>query len=104
MDLDLMAFCGAYCGVCEWKAKTNCPGCQVSNGKMFWGDCAVAKCAIAKRLEHCGLCAELPCETLQRLFNDPEHGDCGERLVNLNAWANGEETFLRPRPLKSNEG
>jgi hypothetical protein len=60
---------------------------------MFWGVCNVAKCAIAKGIQHCGLCPEVPCITLQRFFDDPEHGDNGERLSNLRAWARGELGF-----------
>jgi len=37
MDRRLIARCGAYCGDCEWKEKTGCPGCQEAQGTMFWG-------------------------------------------------------------------
>ena len=99
----MIGMCGAYCGVCEWKEKTNCPGCQKSRSKMFWGECSVAKCAIEKGLKHCGLCSELPCEKLQRAFDDLEHGDNGERLINLKNWAKGKETYLKLRTLKSDD-
>ena len=95
MDESMIAMCGAYCGVCEWREQTNCPGCQKSSGQMFWGECLVAKCSIEKGYRHCGLCSELPCEKLQSAFDNPEHGDNGERLINLKAWANGEETYLK---------
>jgi hypothetical protein len=49
---------------------------------MFWGVCNVANCAIARGHPHCGLCPEVPCATLQGFFDDPEHGDNGERLAN----------------------
>ncbi len=95
MDKKMIGICGAYCGVCEWREKTNCPGCQESQAQMFWGECKVAKCAIEKELQHCGHCTELPCKKLQDAFNDPEHGDNGERLMNLKKWANGEETYIK---------
>jgi hypothetical protein len=95
MDERLMAACGAYCGACDWKERTNCPGCQAAQGQMFWGECAVAVCARSKGLLHCGLCPDLPCATLQGFFDDPEHGDNGERLANLRAWANGERESVR---------
>ena len=60
---------------------------------MFWGVCGIAKCAIAKGIQHCGLCPDVPCNDLQDLFADPEHGDNGERLANLKAWARGEKTY-----------
>ncbi len=94
MDKEQIGMCGAYCGVCDWKDKTNCPGCQTRKGEMFWGECAVARCCLAKGISHCGLCAELPCSVLQEFFDSPEHGDNGERLANLKAWANGEDTFV----------
>ena len=104
MDQQMIAACGAYCGACEWKEKTGCPGCQASRAKMFWGECDVARCAISKGLLHCGLCSDLPCQTLQRYFDHPEHGDRGERLANLKAWAAGERTYLKLRPLNDENG
>jgi hypothetical protein len=93
MDRSLISMCGAYCGSCEWREKTNCPGRLAARGKMFWGVCDVAKCAIAKGIEHCGLCPNVPCAILQGFFDDPEHGDNGERLANLRTWARGESSF-----------
>jgi hypothetical protein len=101
MDREMIAMCGAYCGVCEWKPKTNCSGCLASAGKMFWGTCDVATCAVGKGLEHCGLCSEVPCATLRGYFDDPEHGDNGERLANLQAWARGEQTYRELTPKKA---
>jgi len=95
VDKEQIGMCGAYCGACEWKAKTNCPGCQACKGDIFWGECAVAKCCLAKSISHCGLCAELPCNVLQEFFDNPEHGDNGERLANLKAWTRGEDTFIK---------
>lgn len=98
MDKDLTAICGTYCGDCEWKEKTNCPGCQKSKSQMFWGQCSVAKCAGDKGLLHCGCCDSVPCTTLQSAFDNPEHGDNGERLKNLKNWANGSDTYLKLTP------
>ena len=97
MDRRMVAKCGAYCGDCEWKESMNCPGCQTANGSMFWGECHVAKCSIGKGIEHCGLCPGLPCNMLQQAFDDPEHGDNGERLANLKAWARGEDSYVKLR-------
>lgn len=94
MDKQMIAMCGAYCGVCEWKEKTNCPGCQSAQGKMFWGECAIAKCSIEKGHNHCGQCSKLPCDNLQAAFDNPEHGDNGERLINLKNWKEGKDTYL----------
>lgn len=100
MDKKMIGMCGAYCGVCEWKEKTNCPGCQACQGKPFWGECSIAKCSINNEYNHCGHCPNLPCDKLQNAFNNEEHGDNGERLINLKNWANGKETYLKLRTLK----
>jgi hypothetical protein len=95
MDKRQIGFCGSYCGDCTWKVKTGCKGCKASQGEMFYGECAVAKCAISRNLDHCGLCPELPCAVIQKAFDNPEHGDKGERLSNLQAWARGEDIYTK---------
>ncbi len=93
MDKNMIAYCGAYCGVCEWREKTGCKGCKANQGVMFWGECDKAKCCIEKGLAHCGECSQLPCQKLKDLFNDPEHGDHGVRLSNLKNWKDGNDTY-----------
>lgn len=95
MKQEMMAYCGTWCGSCEWREKTGCKGCKLQEGRLFWGSCAVASCAIGKGLQHCGECALLPCETLQAAFDHPEHGDNGERLANLLNWKNDIESMLK---------
>ncbi len=85
----MIAFCGTYCGVCEWKDKIGCKGCKANRGIMFWGKCDKTICCIEKGLEHCGECSDMPCQKLRDLFNDPEHGDHGARLRNLKNWKDG---------------
>jgi len=92
-DENMRAYCGAYCGTCEWREKTGCKGCKAQGGKMFWGECDKAVCCIGKGFEHCGSCPELPCRKLEELFSDPEHGDDGARLKNLEGWANGVRDY-----------
>jgi hypothetical protein len=104
MDREQIGMCGAYCGACEWKEKTNCPGCRARKGEMFWGRCAVATCCLGQGFAHCGLCPDLPCEVVQKFFDDPEHGDSGERLANLKAWARGEDTFIAIGTFDSDNG
>lgn len=96
----MIGMCGTYCEVCEWKEKTSCPGCQACQGKPFWGECSIAKCSINNGYNHCGHCSNLPCVKLQDAFNNEEHGDNGERLINLKNWASGKETYLKLRTLK----
>jgi len=93
MDKQMMAFCGTFCGECEWKDKVNCKGCKNCHSEMFWGQCDKAKCCIEKGYEHCGQCPEMPCKKLLDLFNDPEHGDKGTRMNNLRNWANGKYEY-----------
>ena len=50
MDRNMIAYCGAYCGVCEWKDKIGCKGCKANAGTMFWGECDKACCCIEKGL------------------------------------------------------
>jgi hypothetical protein len=95
MNSNMMAYCGTYCEMCDWKEGTNCKGCKLQAGTMFWGNCAIAQCAIDKKLAHCGECVKLPCQMLQDAFNHPEHGDTGERLKNLLNWKNGRESTLK---------
>lgn len=99
----MIGMCGTYCGVCEWKDKTNCPGCQVCQGKTFWGECSIAKCSISNGYNHCGNCSNLPCDKLKNAYNNAEHGDNGERLINLKSWRAGKETYLKLRILKSED-
>jgi hypothetical protein len=94
MDQTMIARCGDYCGACAPREKLNCPGCQAAQGQMFWGTCQVARCTVAKGIAHCGLCADVPCDLLQAAFDMPEHGDNGERLANLRAWARGEDSYV----------
>lgn len=89
IDKKMIAFCGTYCGVCEWKDKIGCKGCKANRGIMFWGECDIAKCCIGKGLAHCGECPDMPCQKLRDLFDDPEHGDRGARLCNLKNWKDG---------------
>jgi hypothetical protein len=103
MDKKMIGMCGTYCGVCEWKEKMNCPGCQACSGKTFWGECKIAKCSINNGFNHCGHCSKLPCNKLQAAFDDKDHGDKGERLINLKNWSNGEETYLKLGTLKADK-
>lgn len=89
IDKKMIAFCGTYCGVCEWKDKIGCKSCKANRGIMFWGECDKAKCCMEKGLEHCGECSDMPCQKLRDLFDDPEHGDRGARLRNLKNWKDG---------------
>lgn len=98
MSVELAARCGIYCGDCEYREKFNCPGCMKADGKMFWGNCQVAACSIAKELKHCGECGEFACEKLKEFAYDPEQGDNGQRIRSLEERnAEGTESWIQRR-------
>jgi hypothetical protein len=105
-DLDLLAYCGLYCGACSFKlafdendrahvrampprydkAKETeleaCPGCRSEPAVDGDDSCKIRSCARSRGLEHCGSCAEFPCSILSAFANDgvPHHS---ETLGNL---------------------
>ena len=69
--------CGLDCGSCPWhqgKMPQICPGCEEVDGRPFCGSCATYDCVKTKKIEHCGLCDEFPCEDFMSRFdpNNPE--------------------------------
>ena len=105
-DLDLLAYCGLYCGACSFKLTVDdaerahvmslparydkakeaeleaCPGCRGEATACAADPCKIRACARTRGLTHCGLCAEFPCSILSAFANDgvPHHG---ETLGNL---------------------
>ncbi len=80
VNKNLAAACGLFCGTCEHLG-TKCKGCGNQKGKPFWAAmmnveaCPLYNCSVnTKKLEHCGLCSELPCETFLAL-RDPSLSD-----------------------------
>ena len=96
--LGFAARCGIYCGECEYREEMSCPGCIKAAGKPFWGECIIAACCVGKGLDHCGLCADFPCEDLKSFAYDEEQGDDGQRIRNLEAWTvQGFDVWVRGR-------
>jgi hypothetical protein len=59
----LAAVCGRFCGSCDAVQDGICFGCGYQLGRTRRGECALFQCCIAVRgLEHCGLCADFPCQ------------------------------------------
>ncbi len=85
---EMAARCGIYCGDCDYREKMNCPGCNKAEGKIFWGECKLAKCSISKGIVNCSECSDLPCAMLTEFSYDKEQGDNGKRIENLEAWKN----------------
>lgn len=76
------SICGIDCDICKYKAEQNCKGCKANNGQAFWGKCDLFKCNSEKRREHCGKCAQFPCEKLKEWAKseNPERIDNLRRL------------------------
>ncbi len=79
-DTSYAPVCGIYCGECGFLGR-QCPGCGNVEGKPFWalempgGVCPLHDCCRnQKRLEHCGLCDEFPCNPFLDL-RDPNMTD-----------------------------
>lgn len=62
--------CGVCCNSCKRKEAVNCKGCLFMS-KPFWGgECKVKSCCENQHLNHCGECAEFPCEMLSNMGKD----------------------------------
>ena len=71
-DFNLATPCGSYCGECNYY-QNGCAGCGYVKDKPFWGECRFYPCVREKGVEHCGLCAEFPCDYYLTTF-DPKEG------------------------------
>ena len=71
--------CGIDCDACAYKAGQNCQGCQKIQGTVFWGKCDLYHCNEEKKQEHCGQCAQFPCEKLKQWASSEN----SERIDNL---------------------
>lgn len=82
--------CGILCSECPAKVNNECDGCEKIENP-FWGVCDVKNCCQSKSLEHCGLCADFPCEDLNSMsYDDSGEGDNGKRIGQCKKWAQGE--------------
>ena len=75
-DKNLAPVCRLYSGPCEY-FENHCQGCGYVKGRPFWTAqmeleaCPLYDCCLnKKRLEHCGLCDEFPCDIFTEL-RDP---------------------------------
>ncbi len=102
-NLDLLSYCGLYCGACSFKLAydeqdrahlrgmpgkyvvpedvplQSCPGCRKDSAA---GGCGIRTCAEARAVAHCGACPEFPCPRNLEFDQDgtPHHG---ESIANL---------------------
>ena len=56
--------CGIACTGCGRKAKVGCTGCATMEKPYWGGDCGVKTCCEERGYDHCGQCADFPCEML----------------------------------------
>ncbi len=86
--------CGICCGGCERKTEVNGKGC-LKMEKPFWGGaCGVKSCCEERRLNHCGLYSDFPCEMF--VTTGVEQGyDPMPRMDQCRKWA--MESRLRKR-------
>jgi hypothetical protein len=54
-DVNLVAFCGLYCGACRAYLKDHCPGCK-ENTKAAW--CKIRTCCIESKYASCADCMD----------------------------------------------
>lgn len=114
-DINLLAYCGLYCGACSFKVAYDeknpqhiknmpskydqyknaklefCPGCRLDNQR---GGCKIRNCAISKDLTNCGECIDFPCAILKEFNYDgmPHHADCIPNLIMIKG--KGVDSFL----------
>lgn len=54
-NVDLVAYCGLYCGACSSYLKETCPGCH-DNQKASW--CKIRTCCIDHGFKSCADCKD----------------------------------------------
>jgi hypothetical protein len=55
-DVNLVAYCGLYCGACGRYLKGKCPGCA-ENEKASW--CKIRACCIENNYSSCAACEQV---------------------------------------------
>ncbi len=102
-----LAYCGLYCEQCSCRVAVaeqdfrhleplpakyresrprlsdyDCEGCK---GRNLCGPCGIKDCASPRNIEHCGECAEFPCERLEAFGSDgrPHHAGALENLRSI---------------------
>lgn len=82
--------CGIVCSECGYKEKMNCAGCLCID-RPFWGEsCPIKACCESKKIEHCGVCIQFPCDLLNQFSYSKEQGDDGKRIKQCGLWAKEE--------------
>ncbi|MBY8982297.1 MAG: DUF3795 domain-containing protein [Candidatus Lokiarchaeota archaeon] len=70
--LDLVSYCGIYCGACPGFHKGRCNGCRsVKTKSKPKRRCGynIRNCCEDKKLKYCGQCEQYPCFKINKLIN-----------------------------------
>ena len=114
-SLELLGFCGVYCGACttyrayndndkalvEWEIKKGmpkeeiiCKGCRSGFVNKWCSECKFRKCIEDKRIENCFDCEDFPCKMLVEFSKTRPHRILG--LKNLTQLQNASiEEWLK---------
>jgi hypothetical protein len=66
-SVDMVAYCGLYCGGCGAYLKEKCNGCQ-KNAKAAW--CKIRSCCMGKGIASCAECNEFADPKACKKFNN----------------------------------
>jgi hypothetical protein len=66
-NVNLIAYCGLYCGSCKAYINKKCPGCA-KNEKASW--CQIRKCCISGSLSNCSVCVSFDDVKKCKKFNN----------------------------------
>ena len=79
--------CGLCCSKfnCKEDYGFDCDGC-VNIKSAPWGECGVKVCCENRKHDHCGECADFPCDILKKFSYDETHGDDGKRIEQCRKW------------------
>ncbi len=108
-NIELVSFCGLYCGACKKYLNEKCPGCH-ENNKAGW--CKVRICCMENNYLSCANCKEFPNPCDCKKFNNfiskvfgfifkSDRAACINRIKEIGNQAYAEEMFaLKQQSLK----
>ena len=81
----------------EWDSDLDsllCDGClnaSLENARLSFKECETRKCVISKKLEHCGYCADYPCEIFPA---EPSREELVNAIDNEGKWTWEDEKLM----------
>ena len=88
-------YCGKSCEECAKKEQMNCSGCKTGPGRLFGGDCELAKCVRDKGHEACDTCGfKGNCGTLRSRESMPDY-----RIKKIEAEAMRKAAIAKRAPV-----